>query len=72
MELVKGLHTTTNAQTEQGMKRKKTCLVTQTSIETGTKTVLCRVLNEALLSFQFIVWKLCLLEIMTFKRRREQ
>lgn len=37
MELVIGLHTTTNSQTEQGMKGKKARLVTQTSIETGDK-----------------------------------
>lgn len=41
MELVKGLHTTTNSQAEQGLKRErereKRCLVTQTSVETGDK-----------------------------------
>lgn len=40
MELVKGLHTATNSQTEEGLKRrgeKRTCLVTQASIEMRDK-----------------------------------
>lgn len=43
MELVKGLHTTTNSQTERDEEKKKTktCFVTQTSIEMGGQREFC-------------------------------
>lgn len=83
MELVKGLYTTTNSQTEEGTKRgkkKKFKLLRLQSVgklgfgcwRWETKTVLCRLLNGIPLSFQFIVGKLCLLSTMAFNRRHKQ
>lgn len=46
MELVKGLHTTTNSQAEQGMRRRRN-MFSYSDFNRGTKTILCGVLGEA-------------------------
>lgn len=62
MELVKGLHTTTNSQAEQGMRRKRNMLsYSDFNRGEGQRQFCAEFSSRLLLSFRFIVRKVCLL-----------